>query len=346
MARHHVVLSTVMIPVFDALCCPPCVMPTIVPALEEAPQHATYNTDGKVEKISVDTELLATAPAHDTYEVVATSPVDTAFVVCEQHKRFRELDFRALRRLDSTGNSVMCSEQEISDFLKNRRRIVGMMIERGYAWRMQRHTLMIAVDILDRYLAHNPFRPRDMMYVGMVSLVIAAKMEESRDVNWLLRAMEDLSEVTDDVPDLQKHIIRMERQILYALDYNVSQPTYMTFLGLILLDDEKPCVVFLTCFLLELSLFEEGFRQFPPLMICASCILVARKYQGRLDWPHVLRDRTLHTNALGVDAVYSVMDLATTTQMVVDMRRCSDNTLWVHTKYSSEKYGSVADVSI
>jgi hypothetical protein len=315
----------------------PGVMPTIIPALQEPPQHDTHDTDGK-----------ATAPAHDINEMVATSAVETAFVVRQEHSRFRALYFTDIRRVDSAGNHVLLSEKDMSDFLKHHHTIVGMMTERAYHWGIQKHTLMTAVDIFDRYLARNPFLPEDLLYVGMVSLVIAAKLEERQNTNnWILRAVEDLSDMDDyNAYRYTQYIISMELQILFALDWNVCQPTYITFLGLIVLDNEKPCVVFLTCFLLELSLFEVAFKQFPPLMISASCLLVARQYQDYTDWPDVLRDRTLHTNALGVDAVYSKMDLAITTQMVVQMRRSSDTTLWVHRKYSSEQYGQVADVSI
>jgi len=337
-----------MVPIFNALCRSLGVMPTIVPAVEEPPQHATQETDATEEKTSVETELPTITPAHDTQAVVAMNPVDTAFVVCEQHKKFRELDFLGLRRVDVNGNIVQCPEKEISDCLQNRGQIVGMITERGYFWQVEKHTVMSAVDIFDRYMAHNPFWPEDIVYLGMVSLALAAKMEESRDIKWLLRAVGECSHFPDKkrVPDRKKHMFCMERSILDALDWKVCEPTYMTFLGLILLDDEKPCVVHLTCFLLELSLFEAGFKKFPPLMICASCILVARKYQGEQDWPPVLRDRTLHKDALGADAVYSAEDLATTTQMVVDMRRSADTTLWVHKKYSSPQYGRVTNVSI
>jgi len=338
MAALHV-FSPVMIPIVGALGGTLCVMPTSVPALEEPPQNATYDEDDKEEKISVD-------PAHDTYEVVRTSPVDAVFVVREQHAKFRRLDFLGLQRVDSTGHILQCSQEDISVFLQHRRKIVGMMTERAYHWGVQRHTLMLAVDILDRYLAHNAFRSQDMVYLGTISLVIAAKHEELRGGKWLLRAVEDMREVEHDVSHCKKKMISMEMQVLSALQYNVCQPTYMTFLGLILLDNEEKCVVYLTCFLLELTLFEVAFKQFPPLMICASCILVARKYQGKPEWPPMLRDRTMHTNALGEDVVYSAMDLATTTQMVVDMRRTSDTKLWVHIKYSNEQYGRVANVTI
>lgn len=325
-----------MIPIVDVLGGTPGVMPTIVPALQEPPQHDTHDTDGK-----------ATAPAHDTHEMVATSPVETAFVVRQLHSRFRELSFTDLRRVDSNGNIVLFSEKDMSLFLKHHHTIVGTMTEIAYHWGIQKHTLMTAVDIFDRYLARNPFLLQGVVYVGMVSLVIAAKLEEWQHINWIHRAVEALSDMDDhNAYRCTKYIISMEMQILAALDWNICQPTYITFLGLIVLENEKPCVVFLTCFLLELSLFEVAFKQFPPLMISASCLLVARQYQGYTGWPDVLRDRTLHTNALGVDAVYSKMDLAITTQMVVQMRRSSDTTLWVHRKYSSEQYGQVADVSI
>jgi len=347
MARHYV-LSAMMVPIFNALCRSLGVVPTIVPVVEEPPQHATQETDATEEKTSVEIELPTIGPAHDTQAVVAMNPVDTAFVVSEQHKKFRELDFLALRRFDINGNIVQCPEKEISHFRENRRLIVGMITERGSCWKVERHTVMTAVDILDRYMAHNPFWPKDMSYLGMVSLAIASKMEQKRDFNWLLHAVDECSDFqdVDRVPDRKKHMYSMEGYILVALDWKVCEPTYTTFLGLILLDDEKPCVVHLTCFLLELSLFEAGFKKFPPLMICASCILVARKYQGEQDWPPVLRDRTLHKDALGADAVYSAEDLATTTQMVVDMRRSADTTLWVYEKYSKPQCGRVTNVSI
>lgn len=150
--------------------------------------------------------------------------------------------------------------------------------------KVQPEVIYLAVNILDRYLALKQTTKRELQLVGTAALFIASKYEEVYCV-----AVDDLVYLCDGAYSIIE-IYEMETRILKALNYQISLPTVWHFLLRFLNAahaDKK--MVYMSQYILELSLLNIHFIDYLPSELAAAAIMIARKAHHRNPWSPTLR---------------------------------------------------------
>jgi cyclin B len=123
---------------------------------------------------------------------------------------------------DVTPLPYMTQQNEINP--KMRAILVDWIVEVHYKFRLERPTLWLAVNLLDRYLAKNVVSRSNLQLVGVCALLIACKFEEIRPPE-----VHDCVYMTD-YAYTRENILGMEVKILKDLDYQLCVPTGYHFL--------------------------------------------------------------------------------------------------------------------
>ena len=186
-------------------------------------------------------------------------------LVCEQRPRifinpqkvqvYSEEIFKNLEKFEERfvrkGN-FLDLQREI-DF-KTRAFLVDWMIATHFKLGLVQETLFIAVGVVDRYLAKRIVVKKQVQLVGLAGLFIAAKYEEiyPPDLrNWLGAADGGFSKI---------QLVRMESDVLNAIDFQVTVPTAYRFLDKFA-DSPQTNRLFAE-YLLELALVEYSMSKF------------------------------------------------------------------------------------
>ena len=108
---------------------------------------------------------------------------------------------------------------------KMRSILVDWLVEVHHRFKLQPFTLWLCVNILDRYLMLTPTNRNKLQLVGVSALLIACKYEEiyPPEVN-------DCIYITDNAYE-RTEVLKMESNILMALDYQIFVPTGYHFLA-------------------------------------------------------------------------------------------------------------------
>ena len=153
--------------------------------------------------------------------------------------------------------------------------LVDWLIEVGEEFSLDNRTVCLAVAYIDQFLSVMSVQRSKLQLVGTASLFIAAKFEEIYPPD-----AQDFVYVTDDTYS-HEQLLKMEQLILETIEYNVSIPTVIDFLG-ILFDatgfhrEEREKLRCLAMYLCELTLLDSRtFHKYLPVNIAASAILLA-----------------------------------------------------------------------
>lgn len=148
-------------------------------------------------------------------------------------------------------------------------------------------TLHLAVANIDRVLSKVDFDPGEFQLLGLVSLMVAAKVEEDiiPSVSNLLTMMNGVYSKTD--------FARLELELLLALDWRTRKTTSATFLHLYRENAGagRKVVFRLAKAILDLSLTQEWHGTVEPSKM-ASCSLAAASCILGHDWPAQLVEVT------------------------------------------------------
>lgn len=98
--------------------------------------------------------------------------------------------------------------------------LVGVQMK----FRLQPETLYLCVNIIDRYLSKSPIRRRHLQLLGITSLFVACKYEETYPLE-----VKDCVYVTDRAYNRQQ-VIDMEYEIVRILGFKMTVPTAYPFL--------------------------------------------------------------------------------------------------------------------
>ncbi|MCA9750463.1 MAG: hypothetical protein KC414_15235 [Romboutsia sp.] len=88
------------------------------------------------------------------------------------------------------------------------------------------YTYLTTIKIIENFIDKNGFDAEDYQLIGITSLLISSKIEESN-----IRSLKEYSIVTD-LSCTVKDIINKEREILEILDYNIKITLPQTFLNI------------------------------------------------------------------------------------------------------------------
>jgi len=190
--------------------------------------------------------------------------------------------FRRTESKNRPSVTYMSTHTEITE--KMRAILIDWLVDVHLKFRLLPETLFLTVDIIDRYLEQRTVPKLKLQLVGVVAMLLGAKYEEMYppEIKEFLYVSADAF-TRDDV-------LRMERQMLAVLNFNLTVPTTYPFLqrGLQVCDADKT-----TCFgshyLAEMCLVEYKMLLYLPSTIAASCIYVAGKLLGNKEpWPRNL----------------------------------------------------------
>ena len=165
--------------------------------------------------------------------------------------------------------------------------LVDWLVEVGLEYRLASDTLYLSIAYIDRFLSLVDVKRNMLQLVGVTSMLVASKYEEI-----YAPQVEEFCYITDNTYPKEK-VISQERELLAALDFDLTQPTTKTFLRRFIKAAAGEINVtvsfeFLVSYLGELTLMEYSLLSYLPSHVAASCILVALFYMGKTRWSNTL----------------------------------------------------------
>jgi len=136
--------------------------------------------------------------------------------------------------------------------------LVDWLIQIHYNFKLWPETLFLTVNVIDRFFCQHLIQKRDVQLVGIAALLMVTKYEEIYPPT-----LKDFIYITGDAYSSDE-IIEMERNILFALDFDLNQCSSYRFLErfskLAKIDN---VTFFLSQYMLELGLLDSKMSQFP-----------------------------------------------------------------------------------
>lgn len=85
-------------------------------------------------------------------------------------------------------------------------------------------------------------------------------------------------------------IIKMERQLLYVLQFNLNFPSPLTFLRRISKAEEYDVPTRTVAkYLMEITVLHENFLQYPPSLLAAASTFLARQVLRKGEWDNTMQ---------------------------------------------------------
>lgn len=157
--------------------------------------------------------------------------------------------------------------------------LVDWLIEVHTRFHLLPETIFLAVNIIDRFLSARVVELDRLQLVGITAMFIASKYEEV-----LSPHVQNFKHVADDGFS-EEEILKAERFVLSALDYDLSYPNPMNFLRRISKADNYDIQTrTLGKYLLEISLLDHKFMSYQPSIIAAASMYLARLILERGEW--------------------------------------------------------------
>jgi hypothetical protein len=157
--------------------------------------------------------------------------------------------------------------------------VVNWLVQLHQKLCMQPETLYLAVNVMDRFLSKKLISAKRLDLVGIASLRVAAKFEET-----ICQRAEHMAKLISSVWT-EKDIVKTERFIIDLLGFEMGWPGPLNFMRrLAALDDYDLGVRVIAKYFLELSLMYECFIGVPSDMMAAAAYRLASAVAGRLHW--------------------------------------------------------------
>ncbi|KAI4164102.1 MAG: hypothetical protein LQ342_002338 [Letrouitia transgressa] len=201
--------------------------------------------------------------------------------------------------------------------------LVDWLIEVHTRFHLLPETIFLAVNIIDRFLSSRIVELEKLQLVGITAMFIASKYEEV-----LSPHVQNFKHVADDGFS-EEQILKAERFILAALNYDLSYPNPMNFLRRVSKADNYDIQTrTLAKYFLEISLLDHRFMKYHPSHIAASAMFLARMILERGPW-----DATLVQYA-----GYTEEDIVPVFKLMVDYLRQPVAHEAFFKKYASKKF--------
>ncbi|KAI4389191.1 hypothetical protein MLD38_001443 [Melastoma candidum] len=259
-----------------------------------------------------------------------TDPQLCATIACDIYQHLRASE---ARRRPSTD----FMERIQKDVTASMRAIlIDWLVEVAEEYRLVPDTLFLTVNYIDRYLSGNPMNRQRLQLLGVACMMIASKYEEI-----CAPQVEEFCYITDNTY-FKGEVLQMESAVLNYLKFELTAPTAKCFLRRFIQAahgvTEVP-VLQLECmanFLAELTLLEYNMLSYPPSLIAASAIFLAKYIliPSKRPWDSTLQHYTQ----------YQPSDLCSCVKVMHNLcMNCNGSTLpAIREKYSQHKYKFVA----
>ena len=160
--------------------------------------------------------------------------------------------------------------------------LIDWLIEVHTRFHLLPETIFLAVNIIDRFLSARVVELEKLQLVGITAMFIASKYEEVISPHVI-----NFRHVADDGFS-EEEILKAERFVLAALNYDLSYPNPMNFLRRISKADSYDIQTrTLGKYLLEISLLDHRFMGYHPSHIAAAAMYLARLILERGEWVRV-----------------------------------------------------------
>ncbi|KAL9576933.1 MAG: hypothetical protein Q9212_006708 [Teloschistes hypoglaucus] len=157
--------------------------------------------------------------------------------------------------------------------------LVDWLIEVHMRFHLLPETIFLAINIIDRFLSTRIVELEKLQLVGITAMFIASKYEEV-----LSPHVQNFKHVADD-GFTEEEILKAERFVLAALNYDLSYPNPMNFLRRISKADNYDIQTrTLGKYLLEVSLVDYRLMKYPPSQLAAGSMYLARLILERGEW--------------------------------------------------------------
>lgn len=154
--------------------------------------------------------------------------------------------------------------------------LVDWLVEVAEEFKLVSETPYLTVNYIDKYLSSHNLSRNKLQLLGVSCMLLAAKYEEISPPH-----VEEFCYMTDNLYS-KEDVVRMERDVLKFLNYEMGDPTTKTFLRIFIkAAQDKPLYSkmqfdFLCCYIAELSLLDYHCVRFIPSTIAASVIFLSR----------------------------------------------------------------------
>ncbi|CAF2053955.1 unnamed protein product [Brassica oleracea var. botrytis] len=154
--------------------------------------------------------------------------------------------------------------------------LVDWLVEVAEEYKLLSETLYLTVSYIDRFLSLKTVNKQRLQLVGVSAMLIASKYEEITPPK-----VDDFCYITDNTFSKQD-VVKMEADILLALQFEMGRPTVNSFIRRftrVAQEDFKvPHLQLepLSSYLSELSILDYKAVKFVPSMLAASAVFLAR----------------------------------------------------------------------
>lgn len=159
--------------------------------------------------------------------------------------------------------------------------LVDRLVKIAQVYEFVEDTLYLTVSYIDKFLSSKSVHRQRLELLGLSCMFVAAKYEEIDHPS-----MEEFSCITNNAGITKDEMLKMEREILRLLNFEMGNPTIKTFLRRLITRvsvQEEECVFavnlklkFLGYYLAELSLLDYGCIKFLPSMVAASVVFLSK----------------------------------------------------------------------
>ncbi|KAJ8604708.1 hypothetical protein CTAYLR_006544 [Chrysophaeum taylorii] len=254
----------------------------------------------------------------------ATNPQACTDYVNDMYAHFREKEVET-----SVSPSYMGAQTHINE--KMRAILIDWLVEVHLKFKLVPETLYLTVNLIDRFLVTTIVERSNLQLVGVAALLLASKYEEIYPPE-----LKDLVYITDKAYT-QEQILLMEEKMVKALFYKMTiSSTHCFMMRYLKAGHADRRMVWLASFICERMLQEYSMLKYLPSMLAASAVYIARKNLGRNAWSPTL----LHYTQ------YSEPALRMCLEDMEAMLTSRTSLQAVKKKYSSEKYGAVAQINL
>lgn len=192
--------------------------------------------------------------------------------------------FAYLRKLETQNlpNPEYMDHQDDIEW-KTRGILIDWLIEVHTRFHLLPETLFLATNIIDRFLSRKVVQLDRLQLVGITAMFIASKYEEV-----LSPHVENFKRIADNGFS-EAEILSAERFVLSTLEYDLSYPNPMNFLRRVSKADNYDIQSrTVGKYLMEISLLDYRFLEFPPSMVAAAAMYLARLMLDHSEWDETL----------------------------------------------------------
>lgn len=201
--------------------------------------------------------------------------------------------------------------------------LIDWLLEVHQRFHLLPETFYLTVNIIDRFLTHKVVQLERLQLVGVAAMFIASKYEEV-----LSPHIGNFVRVADD-GFTEAEILSAERYILQVLQYDLSFPNPMHFMRRISKADNYDIQTrTLAKYLLEITLLDHRFLEFPPSLNSAAAMHLSRIILEKGEWHEIL----VHYSG------YSEDDIMPAVELMVDYLKAPVNHHAFYRKYAHKKF--------